>query len=215
MNFLKYSPLFQGMNEGRLNMPTEVLPGVMTNIAPISQGPQVSAPGGGNIRNFAIAQLAPAATVRTLLVGAALTLPYPGFRRGARLRWRFNMAKTAAGTATSLFEVLVGTLGTLADTARLSFTKPAGTAAADEAWCEINVYVRTRSLTVGVLVGTFTMGHNLAATGHAVIPYVAVTVVSGNFDTITFPQTVSLAITTGAADAITIEQLEAEAFNLG
>lgn len=195
---------------------TELMPSVVTVIGPAPATlPAVSAPGGGTIRNFSFAQQAPAAATLTYLTGSALNIPFPGMRRGTYFRWRFNMAKTAAGTALSTFDIRVGTLGTVADTARVTFTKPAGTAAADEGWCEINATCRVRSATVGVIAGTFTLGHNLAATGHAVIPFVAVTVISGNFDNTAYPQIVGLTITSGAADAITIEQMQAEAGNLG
>jgi len=57
------------------------------------------------------------------------------------------------------------------------------------------------------------MLHNLAATGHAQIPCVVVNTISSTFD-VTTPTNVGLCITTGAADAITIQQVTAEAINL-
>lgn len=176
------------------------------------QGAAGVAQGGLRLRNNSVAQQAVAAATLTYLTGSALAIPQGAYlRAGSRFRWRWNMAKTGAGTATSTIAIVFGTAGTTADTARVSFTKPAGTAAADEGWCEVNATVRNISNTAGVVVGTFTLGHNLAATGHAQIPFVAVTTVSSGFDNIVDGLIVGLVITTGAADVITIEQLSAEA----
>jgi hypothetical protein len=123
------------------------------------------------------------------------------------------MTKTAAGVAASTIDVAFGTAGTVSDTARLSFTKPAGTAVADEATVEVIAIIRGPLSASGVAVGNFFMAHNLVSTGHATIPCVVVTVVSAAFD-VTTPTYVGVCITTGASDAITIKQVTAEALNL-
>tara|TARA_R110000868_G_scaffold282809_1_gene543090 strand:+ start:277 stop:681 length:405 start_codon:yes stop_codon:yes gene_type:complete len=131
---------------------------------------------------------------------------------GTMLRWTFNLTKTAAGTATSTFDIAFGTAGTTADTARVSFTKPAGTAVADEGLVQIICIIRTIGA-AGVAVGQFHMTHNLAATGHAVIPCVDVNTVSAGFD-MTAVTTAGVCVTSGASDAITVEAVIAEAFNV-
>ena len=65
----------------------------------------------------------------------------------------------------------------------------------------------------GVVAGHFNLNHNLAATGHAVIPVVDVTTVSAAFD-ITAPTNVGLCLTGGASDSVTIQLVVAEAWNL-
>jgi hypothetical protein len=190
----------------------ELFPSSMSSIPGANSG---TAPlgGGVTIRNQAAAAQAPAAATLTYLTGSALAIPAnTPLRVGSRFRWRWSMTKTAAGLAASTISIVFGTLGTVADTARVSFTKPAGTAAADTAWCTVDATVKAVSNTVGVIVGTFSMGHNLENTGHAVIPFVVVTTTSGNFDNIVDNAIVGLVITTGAADAITIEQLQGEAW---
>jgi hypothetical protein len=163
----------------------------------------------GAVRNYSTAQQAPAAAAREYIVGSSLRIPKIKLQAGTQLRWRFNMAKTAAGTATSTFDVCFGTAGTTADTARISFTKPAGTAAADEGFVEIVVTIRSIGAT-GVAVGTFQMTHNLSATGHAQIPTVVVTTVSSGFDMTVADLIAGVCITTGASDVITIEHVQAE-----
>jgi hypothetical protein len=164
--------------------------------------------------NFSTASQAPAATTRTYITGSNITVPTSKLQIGSMLRWRFNMTKTAAGLAASTIDVCVGTAGTTADTARVSFTKPAGTAVIDEAWCDVIVTCRGPLSSAGVFAGQFIMTHNLSATGHAVIPVVVVNTISAGFDVTTAGLIVGLCITTGAADAITIQMCQAEAWNL-
>lgn len=160
------------------------------------------------VRNSSAVQQAIVAATRTYITGSQLAIPDGRLKVGSKIRFRFNMAKTAAGTATSTFDICFGTAGTTADTARVSFTKPAGTAAADEGWVTVEATVRSVGAT-GVVVGEFVLVHNLAATGHAQIPCVVVNTISAAFDVgaATF---VGLCITSGASDAITIEQVSAE-----
>lgn len=164
--------------------------------------------------NFSVAAQTPAATVRTYIVGSALAVPKGKLQIGTILRWRFNMTKTGAGLALSTFDICFGTLGTTGDTARVSFTKPAGTAVIDEGWVDIIATVRGPLSGAGVVVGQFVMTHNLAATGHAVIPVVVVNTISAGFDVTVADLIVGVCITSGAADAITIQLVQAEAINL-
>jgi hypothetical protein len=159
--------------------------------------------------NASVAQQVIAATTETRIVGSNLLVPVDGLKAGAVLRWSFNMTKTAAGTATSLITISVGTAGTVADAVRLSFTKPAGTAAVDEGRVDIEAVVRSVSAT-GVVSGEFSLIHNLAATGHAQVPCVVLNTVSAAFDNTGAALIFGLDITTGASDAITIEQVTAE-----
>jgi hypothetical protein len=164
-------------------------------------------------QNASTAVQTPAAATRTYITGSQLAIPASGLKVGTVLRWQFNMTKTAAGTAASTIDIAFGTAGTVSDTAQVSFTKPAGTAAVDEGFVEIECIIKTVNASTGVAVGEFRMGHNLAATGHAVIPFVAVNTTSGSFNTVS-PTFVGVCITTGASDAITITQCSAQAINL-
>lgn len=168
----------------------------------------------GTLLNFSTVAQTPAAGVRTYIDGSKLTVPSTKIQIGTIFRWRFNITKTAAGVAASTFDVAIGILGTTGDAAILSFVKPGGTAAADEGWIEIEVVVRGPLSAAGILSGEFTLIHNLAATGHALIPCVVVNTISGAFDLTTANLFVGLCITSGAADAITIQQVTAEAHNI-
>jgi hypothetical protein len=164
------------------------------------------------IYNASAAGQSPVAATRTYLTGSNIAVPTVKLKVGGIYRCRFDLTKTAAGTATSTIDVCVGTNGTTADTARLSFTKPAGTAAADEGWCEIDVTVKANGAT-GVLVGTMIFGHNLSATGHMTIPTAVQAVTSASFDMTTANLILGVCLTTGAADVITVVHTQAELLN--
>jgi len=163
--------------------------------------------------NFSTASQAPAATVRTYITGSKLSVPKNKLQVGTIFRWHFNITKTAAGVAASTIDIAVGTLGTTGDAARVSFTKPAGTAVIDEGWIEIEAIVRSIGA-AGVMVGEFRMIHNLQITGHAVIPCVVVNTISAGFDMTIADLFVGICITTGASDAITIQMVTAKSENL-
>jgi hypothetical protein len=167
----------------------------------------------GSLRNFSVASQAPAAATLTYLTGSNLAIPVNKLQVGSMFQWRFNVTKTAAGIALSTYSIVVGTAGTTADAARCSFTKPAGTAAVDEGVIDVSAVIRTIGA-AGVMVGEFTLIHNLSATGHAVIPCVCVNTVSAGFDMTVASLIVGLVVTSGAADAITIQMMQSLAWNI-
>lgn len=163
--------------------------------------------------NCSTAAQSPAAATRTYLAGSNILIPAGALQVGTLFRWTFDLTKTAAGTAASTYDICFGTLGTTGDTARVSFTKPAGTAAADAGQVVITAVVRGPVGASGVVAAHFNMNHNLATTGHAVIPVVDVTTISAGFD-ITTPTNIGICVTSGAADALTLQLVLAEAWNL-
>lgn len=159
------------------------------------------------------AQVLTAAT-RTYITGSKITVPVGKLAIGTVLEWQLAMTKTAAGVAASTYDICFGTAGTTADVARVSFTKPAGTAVVDTAIVTIVCTIRGPLSASGIAVGTFQMTHNLSATGHALIPNVNLITVSAAFDVTVANLFVGVCATTGAADAITIQQVVASASNL-
>jgi hypothetical protein len=163
--------------------------------------------------NASVASQAPAAATRTYIAGSAIAVPAHKLQATTMFRWRLNLTKTAAGVAASTFDIAVGIAGTVSDTARVSFTKPAGTAAIDEAWIDIIASVRSIGV-AGVMVGQFILAHNGNTVGHATIPLVVLNTVGAGFDMTVASLIVGLCVTTGAADAVTIQHVQAEALNL-
>lgn len=167
------------------------------------------------VRNFSIAQQAFVAATRTLMVGTDVKIPARGMRAGDRYTAKFNLTKTAAGVATSTFDIATVPAATALTvgnaTARVSFVKPAGTAAIDEGFVFIEATVRVVSATVGIIVGTFALTHVGNTVGHAQIPSVNLFATSGNFDNSTLGGgAIVVAQTTGAADVIVTELAEAQ-----
>lgn len=150
----------------------------------------------------------PPAALRTYLAGSAV--PVRQLQAGSGFLWRLAVSKTAAGVAASTYEVVVGTTGSAADATILSFQKPAGTAAADEGWVDIMATCRGPQ----GLVGQFRMGHNLASTGHLVIPQAVVNNISAPFDIAVPNLFVGLCVTSGLADVLTFQMVQAEGYNL-
>jgi hypothetical protein len=115
---------------------------------------------------FSTATVATAYAADTYIAGTGIAVPAGGWVAGTRYQAVFDMVKTAAGTATPIVVVRVGTLGTVADTAVLTFTFAAGTAAVDTGTFCVTVVFRTVGAgTAAVVAGTCEIRHALAATG--------------------------------------------------
>jgi hypothetical protein len=148
------------------------------------------------------------------LAGSSLSVPTSKLRVGTILRWRIFATKTAAGvTAGCAFLVKVGTAGTTADTTRVTFTMGTPTGAVDTAVFDIECIVRSIGAT-GVMVGGFSMYHNLAATGFSTLPTECISVTSAGFDMTVANLIIGLAVTTTALSVWTVVGVTAEAINL-
>ena len=166
-------------------------------------------PGGGlEVRNFSTVAQALSGVTRVFIAGSQLLVPAGGLKVGARIRFVLDITKTAAGSASAVFDISFGTAGTVADTARVSFTAVAGSAAVDVARVVIAATVRSVS-TTGVVVGKFTRTHNLASTGFSTLPVDQVVTVAAGFDNDGQELFIGLNITQGASDAWTIQVVEA------
>jgi hypothetical protein len=142
------------------------------------------------------------------------SLPFSSLDARTSLRWRLWLSKTAAGVAAPVIKVVSGPLATIADTARLTFTGPAQTAAADAAYIEILALLRSAGgSTSAVLNGVFRMTHNLDATGFAVLGTPTILAESAGFDSTIRDVVAGLTIDPGAAGVWTIEGIIAEVVN--
>ena len=166
-------------------------------------------PGGGlEVKNFSIVAQALSGVTRVFVAGSQLQVPPSGLKVGSKIRFVLDITKTAAGTASCVFDIAFGTAGTVADTARISFTKIAGTAVVDVARVVIEATVRSVG-TTGVVVGKFNLTHNLQITGFATLPCLNVVTVSSGFDNDGQELYIGLNVTQGAADAYTIQVVDA------
>ena len=166
-------------------------------------------PGAGlEVRNFSVAAQVPTDTTREQIVGSQLLVPPSGLKVGSKIKFVLDITKTAAGTAAAVFDIAFGVAGTVADTARVSFTKIAGTAAIDVARVVIEATVRSIG-SAGIVVGQFNLTHNLLATGFSTLPCGNVVTVSSGFANDGQELFIGLNITTGASDVWTVQKVEA------
>jgi len=167
-------------------------------------------PNGGffpGARSVSVADQAISAATLTLITGSLLAVPPQGFQIGTVFRWTVTMSKTAAGTAARTWFVKIGTAGTTSDTTVATFTN-AGvpTAVVDQGKLVVEFTVRGPLGASCAGVATSELTHNLAATGFGTkaIDFTAATMATWN--SATAQQFISLHLTSGASEAITVQQ---------
>jgi len=102
----------------------------------------------------------------TYLANSNLLLPTGLIRARTMCYWAFDMVKTAACTGTPTVIIRFGTGGAIGDTARVTFTFSAQTAAVDRATFEVWANFRSAgSGTSAVITGHAQLKHQLATTG--------------------------------------------------
>src|SRR3990172_7812646 len=57
------------------------------------------------IYNFSTAAQVLSSSTRTYIIGSSILIPAEKMKIGSCFKWRFNITKTAAGTATSIYDV--------------------------------------------------------------------------------------------------------------
>lgn len=151
----------------------------------------------------------------TYLLGSSIQVPRGLPKATTTYRSRFDMVKTAAGAAAATVIIRYGTAGTIADTARVTFTFGAGTAAIDTGIFEVFAHFRNVGA-AAVLVAMCRCTHHLAATG--LISTGAsgtgiILVTSGTFDTTGNDNFIGLSVNGGASFAGTNTVVESELCN--
>lgn len=118
----------------------------------------------GSTTNASTATVSGGYAADTYLAGSNISIPVPAAT--CTYYCSFDVTKTAAGVATPIITIRMGTLGTTADTAILALTFGAGTAAVDTGIFEVWATFRTvGSGTTAVLNAKARVTHHLAATG--------------------------------------------------
>lgn len=169
--------------------------------------------GEGCIRNFSTAAQGAGFAADTYVTGSNITVPASlTLQAGSQYRCKISLSKTAAGVATPIVIVRVGTAGTVADTAELTFTGAAATAAVDAGFIEILATWRSIGA-AGVLQGTYTIKHNLA-NGAGLSGTDVIEVTGAAFNTTTASLIMGVSMNFGASAAVTVTQVEAELLNI-
>ena len=125
------------------------------------------------------------------------------------ITFRGCVTKTAAGTATPIFNVRFGNLGTTSDTAGHTFTCVAQTAATDTGYFEIRVVVRSKSATA-TSHGILRFEHFNTTTGLANKSQVQlIQNTSGTYNNTIANLIVGLSVNPGASGVWTFQQVTA------
>ena len=169
---------------------------------------------GGAIRNWNTADVV-ANAADTYLTGSNLVIPAGlTLQVGTAFRWRIAMSKTAFGTAAPIWNIRVGTAGSVADSARIVFTQVAlQTAAADTGIVSIEAVLRNVGAS-GILAGCLEMNHILAATGFSTLTMNIMQVTSSGFDTTVPGTTIGISVNPGSAGVWTHQLIMAEMLNI-
>jgi hypothetical protein len=151
----------------------------------------------------------------TYLAGSNLALTTGLIRATTSMHWVFDVVKTAAGTAAPTVILRFGTAGAIGDTARVTFTFSAQTAAVDRGVIEVWATFRTvGSGTSAVIAATSALKHQLATTGlnNTTTGYQTLAVTSGGFDSTVAGSSAGLSVNGGASAAWTVTVAQGQAY---
>ncbi len=145
----------------------------------------------------------------TYLTNSNIKFPTPP-KVGTTYKLLFDVTKTAAGTATPILTIRLGTAGAIADTARCVLTFGAGTAAVDVGLLEaICTFKTVGATTLAVLVAMSRWTTNLTTTGLTNAQKVALSTSAG-FDSTVKDLIIGASYNGGASAAHTITLVRAE-----
>lgn len=167
----------------------------------------------GGLYNHSTATVSAGYAADTYMAGSNILIPAQGVRAGTRYRCKFNMTKTAAGTATPIVQIRIGTAATTADTSRCSFTFSAGTAATDTGMFIVDAVFRTvGSGTSAVLQGHCELVSQPTTGLSSLLKGVATT--SAGFDSTVANSYIGVSFNGGTSFSGTNQYVEAELFNI-
>ncbi len=169
------------------------------------------------LTNYSTATVSAGYSSDTQLAGSSIALPSGLSFAGVKVRWIFDMVKTAAGTAAAVINIRFGTANTTADASVCAFTFGAGTAAADTGKFVVEAHFRTvGSGTSAVVAGLASCHHALAATGlisSGASGFDQVATVGSGFNSTVASSYISLSFNGGASFSGTNTVVETEVFN--
>jgi hypothetical protein len=171
-----------------------------------------------DLANASVAAQGPGFAADTYLAGSNVALGNRVPKVRTLYQCTFDVSKTAAGTVAPVIILRIGTLGTTADAARVTFTFPAQTAAADVGTFSIWALFRTVGAgTAAVVQGRAHLVHKGTATGLtglSIEPGPTVQAVSAGFDSAVASSIIGLSVNGGTSAAWTVQLVEAKVENI-
>jgi hypothetical protein len=168
---------------------------------------------GNSFYKVSVAAQSPAAGSTVYLTDSSISIPALKLRAGSSFRWDLDLSKTAAGVAARSMLIKVGTAGTTADATIATLTNGTPTGVADEGYYRILFTIRTigaAATSRASSLGT----HNLSTTGLLPNETEYKRVAGTTFDSTVANLIVGLAVTTGASEALTFDQIICQALNV-
>lgn len=126
---------------------------------------------------------------------------------GTKYRCVFSVSKTAAGTATPIIQVRIGTAGAVGDTSRLSFTFSSGTAATDVGLFEVRAMFRAVGASA-ILQGMCSLISQPTTGFSSLIKHVQTT--SSTFDSGVADLIIGVSVNGGTSASWTVQQVFAD-----
>jgi len=168
-----------------------------------------------HVHNASVSTPAAGFAADTYLVGSSIAIPNKLLQAKSKYRCRFSVSKTAAGVATPIINVRIGTLGTTGDASRGVLTFAAQTAVVDEGLFEIEAIFRTVGVgTTAILQSMGRIAHRLSITGLSTDVSGMKLVTSAGFDSTVANSIIGLSVNGGASAAWTIAVVSSELVNL-
>lgn len=183
---------------------TILFPGVQESSVP-STIVKAGAVPNGTLQNIATTSI-------TQLSGSVLKVPNGGLNIGSGFDFEVELNKTAAGTAAATVAVLAGPAGDVTDTVIATFAKPAGDASLDAGVLKVKGTFGGlgTSQVPSLTQASLSLIHNLSTGGIVAQPNVVINkLTTGQVATLAAANFVSLAVTLGASDNYTIDQVAA------
>lgn len=172
--------------------------------------------GKSGLKNCSTADQSIGASTTAYLTGSAILLPKPPVA-GTVLRFMYQIAKTAAATATQTVDLRFGIGGSTSDASRNAFTLDTETAVADEMLVEVLATIRGPIGASCIVEAVLMAADNLTTTGFSNTARKAQIrrTQSAAFDITTAGLIAGLSITSGASHALTVRQVIAEMLVVG
>jgi hypothetical protein len=197
----------------------ELVPVVQSATSKVATVDQIiTAAGGDEASNAATTTPGAGFATDTYLVGSACAIPDAKLKAGTIYRCRWRVSKTAAGTAAPTVTVRIGTLGTTADAARLTFTYAAGTAAADTGIFEVAVtFFTVGTGTTATVEGTCELRKNTITAAGLVgqaVANISLEALSSGFDSTPSGSIIGISLNGGTSAAWTVQNVQSRLDNL-
>jgi hypothetical protein len=148
------------------------------------------------------------------ITGTAISIPQGKIKVKTIYRVKFNVVKTAAGTTAPVFNIRVGTLGTIVDTSRASLTFAAQTGVIDEGTFEITCVFRQTGATA-IIQAMGELWHRLVTTGlNITAVFTQVLNTGASFDVTGANLKIGISVNPGASSSWAVNIVTAELINL-